>query len=194
MKKFDILNRAPAMEAEIARTTNKLHLRILENYRRHAILEVCGMYQDILVPEMIVPNPVYRFHTPKGTRVIEGMADVRAEYQQYEREGTTVIYHTQEHCAVNDDGLYTEYVSHRFFPGKILAAMGDSIDDPDAIYMATLTQSMFWPYDSEARLVEERVYRGNDRKIRRCDPDEVITVQECRDKLLPLLRPLPPLR
>src|SRR3954463_6890559 len=73
MKKFDILDRAPAMEAEIARTTNKLHLRILENYRRHAILEVCGMYQGILVPEMIVPHPVYRFHTPKGTRVIEGM-------------------------------------------------------------------------------------------------------------------------
>ncbi|MGE4239994.1 hypothetical protein [Ramlibacter sp.] len=192
--KFDILQRAPAMEAAIARTTNKRHLAILENYRRHAILEVCGLYEGILAPDMIVPNPVYRFHTPKGTRVIEGMEAVRAEYQSYVDQNTTVIYHTQEHCAVDDDGLYTEYVSHRFFPGKVLLAMGDSIDDPDATYMATLTQSMFWPYDEEARLVEERVYRGNDRKLHRCEPDEVITMQECRDKLMPLLRPVAKVR
>ena len=54
----------------------------------------------------------------------------------------------------------------------------------------TLTQAMYWPYDDEARVIEERVYRGNDRRIRRCKPEEVITSQECRDKLLPLLRPV----
>ncbi|HWI77672.1 MAG TPA: hypothetical protein VNS31_00640, partial [Ramlibacter sp.] len=62
--------------------------------------------------------------------------------------------------------------------------------DPDAMYMVTLTQAMYWPYDDDARLIEERVYRGNDRKVRRCEPGEVITVQECRDKLMPLLRPV----
>jgi len=188
--KFDITQRAPAMEALIAKTTNRRHLAILENYRRHAILEVCGLYEGILAPDMIVPHPVYRFHTPKGTRIIDGMAAVRAEYESYEAQNTTVIYHTQEHTAVNDDGLYAEYVSHRFWPGKILAAQGDDIGDPDAMYMVTLTQAMYWPYDDDARVIEERVYRGNDRKVVRCEPDEVITVQECRDKLLPLLRPV----
>lgn len=188
--KFNILDRAPAMEALIAKTTNKRHLAILENYRRHAILEVCGEWEGILEPDMIVPHPVYRFHTPKGTRVIEGMENVRAEYQTYESQNTTVIYHTQEHCAVNDDGLYSEYVSHRFWPGAILAAQGDAVEDPNAVYEVTLTQAMYWPYDEEARLIEERVYRGNDRKIRLCPADEVITMQECKDKLLPLLRPV----
>ena len=188
--KFDITQRAPSLEALIAKTTNKRHLAILENYRRHAILEVCGMYEGILAPDMIVPHPVYRFHTPKGTRIIDGMEAVRAEYETYESQNTTVIYHTQEHTAVNDDGLYTEYVSHRFWPGKILAAQGDDVSDPDAMYMVTLTQAMYWPYDDDARLIEERVYRGNDRKVVRCAPDEVITVQECREKLLPLLRPV----
>lgn len=188
--KFDITQRAPSLEALIAKTTNKRHLAILENYRRHAILEVCGMYEGILAPDMIVPHPVYRFHTPKGTRIIDGMEAVRAEYETYESQNTTVIYHTQEHTAVNDDGLYTEYVSHRFWPGEILAAQGDDVSDPDAMYMVTLTQAMYWPYDDDARLIEERVYRGNDRKVVRCAPDEVITVQECREKLLPLLRPV----
>jgi hypothetical protein len=188
--KFNILDRAPAMEALIAKTTNKRHLAILENYRRHAILEVCGKWEGILEPDMIVPHPVYRFHTPKGTRIIDGMDAVRAEYQMYAEQNTTVIYHTEEHCAVNDDGLYSEYVSHRFWPGRILAQQGDDVDDPDAMYEVTLTQAMFWPYDDQARVIEERVYRGNDRKVRRCPPDEVITVQECREKLLPLLRPV----
>lgn len=188
--KFDITQRAPSLEALIAKTTDKRHLAILENYRRHAILEVCGMYEGILAPDMIVPHPVYRFHTPKGTRIIDGMEAVRAEYETYESQNTTVIYHTQEHTAVNDDGLYTEYVSHRFWPGEILAAQGDDVSDPDAMYMVTLTQAMYWPYDDDARLIEERVYRGNDRKVVRCAPDEVITVQECREKLLPLLRPV----
>jgi hypothetical protein len=188
--KFDILQRAPALEALIAKTTNKRHLAILENYRRHAILEVCGKWEGILEPDMIVPHPVYRFHTPKGTRIIEGMDAVRAEYKSYVEQNTTVIYHTQEHVAVNDDGLYSEYVSHRFWPGKVLAQQGDDISDPDAMYEVTLTQAMYWPYDDEARLIEERVYRGNDRKVRRCPPEEVITMQECREKLLPLLRPV----
>jgi hypothetical protein len=190
--KFDITQRAPALEATIAKTTNPRHLAILLNFRRHAILEVCGLYEGILTPDMIVPHPIYRFHTPKGTRVIEGMDAVRAEYKSYVDQNTSVIYHTEEHIAVNDDGLYAEYISHRFFPGQVLVAQGEAVDDPNATYLASLTQAMFWPYDNEARLVEERVYRGNDRTLRRCEPDEVITMQECRDKLLPTLNgPIP---
>jgi hypothetical protein len=49
---------------------------------------------------------------------------------------------------------------------------------------------MYWPYDDQARVIEERVYRGNDRKFKRCEPEEVITVEECREKLMPLLRPV----
>jgi hypothetical protein len=188
--KFDITQRAPALDALIAKTTDRRHLAILENYRRHAILEVCGLYEGILAPDMIVPHPVYRFHAPKGTRIIEGLDAIRGEYESYVEQNTTVIYHTEEHVAVSDEGFFTEFVSHRFWPGKVLAAQGDSIDDPDAMYMVMLTQAMFWPYDDKARVIEERVYRGNDRKVRRCNPDEVITMADCRKHLLPLLRPV----
>lgn len=188
--KFDITKRMPAVDALIAKTTNRRHWATLENYRRHAILEVCGMWEGILAPDMMVEHPIYRFHSPKGLRVIEGMEAVRAEYLSYVSQNTTVMYHTNEHIAVSDDGFLTEYTSHRFWPGHILRQLGDDIDDPDAMYMATHTQAMYWPYDERARCIEERVYRGADRLIRKCDPGEVITVQECREKLLPGLRPV----
>jgi hypothetical protein len=148
------------------------------------------MWEGILAPDMIVPNPVYRFHAPSGTRVIEGMAAVRAEYQSYVEKNTTVMYHLEERIAVTDTGFLTEYINERFWPGWLLREQGDDIDDPQAMYIVHLTQAMYWPYDKEARVIEERVYRGGDRTIRKCPTDEVITVAECREKLLPLLRPV----
>ena len=188
--KFDITQRMPAVEALIAKTDNPRHLAILENYRRHAILEVCGMWEGILAPDMIVPHPVYRFHAPSGTRIIECMDKVRAEYESYVEKNTTVMYHLDEHIAVADEGFLTEYVNERFWPGWLLREQGDDIDDPNAMYIVRLTQAMYWPYDDQARVIEERVYRGGDRSIRKCPPEEVITVQECREKLLPGLRPV----
>ena len=36
------------------------HRAILSNYRRHALLEVSGRYEEILTPAMTISNPVYR--------------------------------------------------------------------------------------------------------------------------------------
>src|SRR5690606_10940301 len=123
--------------------TDPRHLAILENYIRHAILEVCGMGGQILAPDMVVAHPVYRFHTPTGLNVVEGMEKVGALYQSYVDSRSTVIYHTDEHVAVNDDGLYTEYVTNRFWPGSELAKLGETISDPSAIYLVSNTQAMY---------------------------------------------------
>lgn len=71
-----------------------------------------------------------------------------------------------------------------------LAESSDDIDDPSAIYLVSMTQAMVWPYDEHARVISERVYRGSDRSIRKCDPSEVISMQECREKLIPTLPPV----
>ena len=188
--KFDITKRLPEVDAVLARTDNPRHRAILMNYVRHANLEICGLWEGIVAPDMMVEHPVYHFHSAAGLRVIEGMAAVRAEYASYEKLNNTVIYHSEGHLMVDDQGFFTEYVSHRFWPGALLASLGDDIDDPDAIYLVTHTQMMSWPYDEAARLRAERVYRGSDRKIAKCKPEEVITMQECRDKLLPTLPPV----
>lgn len=188
--KFDITKRLPEVDVALARTDNPRHIAILKNYVRHANLEVCGLWEGIVAPEMMVEHPVYVFHSPQGIRVLDGMQAVRDEYASYEKLGNTVIYHTDGEIFVDDGGFMTEYVSNRFWPGELLQALGDDIDDPQATYLVSMTQAMYWPYDERARVVAERVYRGSDRVIRKCEPDEVITMEECREKLLPSLPPV----
>lgn len=188
--KFDITKRLPEVDEALARTDNPRHIAILKNYIRHANLEVSGLWEGIVAPNMMVENPLYIFHSPQGLRIIEGMEAVRAEYSSYEKLGNTVIYHTDGHIMVNDHGFMTEYISHRFWPGKLLRELGDDIDDPDATYLVSLSQMMHWPYDEHARVIGERVYRGSDREIRKCEPQEIITMEECREKLIPVLPPV----
>lgn len=188
--KFDISNRLAEVDEAIAKTDNPRHLAILNNYVRHANLEVMGLWHGIVAPDMMVEHPTYRFHSPAGLRVLDGMEAVCNEYAQYANEGSSVIYHTEGHVAVKDDGFLTEYVTHRFWPGHRLRDMGDDIDDPNATYLVSNTQAMWWPYDDIGRLREERVYRGADREVRKCDPAEVISAEEAREKLLPLTPPV----
>jgi len=187
--KFDISKRLPEVDAAMQRTDNPRHLAILNNYVRHAHLEVMGLWHGILAPDMMVPHPVYRFHSSAGLRVLDGMEAVQQEYASYAEQGSCVIYHTEGQIIVSDDGFLTEYVSHRFWPGWVLRESGDDVD-PDATYLVSTTQAMAWPYDDLGRLREERVYRGADRTVRQCDPADVITAAEAREKLLPLTPPV----
>lgn len=189
--KFDITKRLHEVDDLLARNDNPRHRAILKNYIRHANLEVCGLWKGILAPDMMVPHPVYRFHTPgKGLRVVDGMTAVQEEYESYARLNCNVIMHGEGSIMVSDRGFMTEFVQHRFWPGSLLREQGDDIDDPHAMYLVSTTQMMSWPYDEEARVIEERVYRGTDRRIGKCDPADVITVEECREKLLPTLPPV----
>lgn len=188
--KFDITKRIAAVDRLIEETTDVRHRTILENYRRHAHLEVCGMWPEIFDPRLTVEEPIYRFHGPTGIEVLEGAAKVKAMYQDIVDTQSTVMFHTEEHIAVCDAGFLTEYVNNRFWPGEVLARRGDKIDDPGSWYLVTMNQMMFWPYDERCRMKEERVYRGANRAIRKCADEEVVTVQEAREKLLPTLKPI----
>ncbi len=188
--KFDITQRMSEVNELMDRTDDPLHWAILNNYVRHAILELCNEWRDIVTPDMMVPNPIYRFHEAAGVRVLDGIDAVCAEYESYARRGIAVIYHTEGRIEVGDYGFITEFVQKRFWPGSELMTMGDDIDDPNATYLTSVTQMSCWLYDGQARLIEERVYRGRDRTVSKCLPEEVISSQECRDRLMPLLPPV----
>lgn len=190
VEKFDITQRMSEVNELMARTDNPLHWAILNNYVRHAILELCNEWPLIVAPEMMVAHPIYRFHEPSGVRILDGMDAVKAEYKSYADRGIAVIYHTEGRVEAGDYGFITEFVQHRFWPGHELRKQGDDIDDPNAWYRTSLTQMMCWLYDKEARLIEERVYRGRDRQVHKCHPDEVVSSEECRAKLMPLLPPV----
>lgn len=188
--KYDIYKRLEAVDKLKARTSDKRHLTIINNFLRHATLEVCGYWEGILIPEMVVEHPVYNFHSPEGHVVYDGMDAVRRMYVGFVEEGSTVMFHTNAHVAVSDDGIFFEYVNNRYFKGAALIKQGVQVDDPAGDYMSSHTNGMFWPYDERCRMIGENVYRGNDRRIRRIPADEVITQEDCRKHLLPLIPPL----
>jgi hypothetical protein len=184
--KIDITKRQPEVDEAIARTTNPRHLAIINNYVRHAHLEVCGWYEQLLEPDLMVEHPIYEIYNAQGHIHLDGMAPVRNQYKKITESGATVIYHTDGQLLVNDDGFITEYMSHHFWPGQSLRAAGRDIDDPSATYLVSTPLVVAWPFDERLRVAGERAYSGPS-TIRKCDPAEVITVEEAREKLGPLI-------
>ena len=192
--KYDINQRMHVVDDAIERCANPFHKAILENYRRHANLEVCGMWEQILVPEMTAPDAVYRIHVCEQLFSAKGMTEVSAIYRMMVDTESTVIYHTDEHIMVSDDGLMTDYISHRFWKGAQLQAQGVAVEDPAKFYIVSQSIICFFPYNSDALLAGETVFHGADMKVRPCPPEEFITVAECREKLLPRMKSVEQIR
>ena len=192
--KLDITQRMHVVDDAIDRCANPFHKAILENYRRHANLEVCGMWEQILVPEMTTPDAVYRVHVCDKLLAANGMKEVSAVYRMMVETESTVIYHTDEHIMVSDEGLMTDYISHRFWKGSQLQAQGVAVDDPGKDYIVSQSVICFFPYNRDAILSGETVYHGADMKVRLCPPEDFITVSECREKLLPKMKSVEQIR
>ena len=89
--KFDITQRMHVVDDAIDRCTNPFHKAILENYRRHANLEVCGMWEQILVPEMTATDAAYRVHVcEKLLAASSASSPTTARPSWPERSSTTV--------------------------------------------------------------------------------------------------------
>lgn len=69
--------------------------------------------------------------------------------------------------------------------------MGDDVDDLDAWYRKTTMVASFWPYDERARLIGEHGGKIGPVEITQIPENEVITQAQAREKLLPIVNPLP---
>jgi hypothetical protein len=91
MAEWDI-TRITAATDELLRTVeNPRHRAILGNYRRHALLEVSGRYEEILTPAMTVAHPVYRLTEGPHTIVLDGHDQVREFYAGLVAAGAIVM-------------------------------------------------------------------------------------------------------
>lgn len=193
--KFDITRRMEAVDQAIAAEDNAFHKAIMRNYRRHAHLEVCGMWEQILSPELTCLEPHYKIHNGHKLVVANGLEAVSQIYKRMADSNSTVIYHTDEQIMVSDAGFMSEYVSHRFWKGADLARVaGEKVEDLEAHYIVSQTLITFFTYNRDAILTGEYVYHGADRNVRLCPPDDVISLDECRARLLPLIETVEAIR
>jgi hypothetical protein len=192
MAKKDIAITISAAGRLLDSLTDPLHRRIIANYRRHAILEVCGEWEDIFAPDMTVPVPEYYFNISfmDGVRVVG--EEVKALYKSLAETQTTVMLVEDERLMVSDWGFASDSYFHTYQRGRDLLAKGFAGYEPDGYYVHRQQFAMIWPYDERGRLIGEHVYENKaNQAISEVSRDDYLTVEDARARLLPLLAPLP---
>ncbi len=185
--RHDLRQNVKAIDELISKTENPRHRAILQNYRTHALLELSGRYEEIFSPELTCPEPVYRTTEVGGTGVFTGAEEVREMYRRFVESGESVIVVEDEQLAVADWGFASEATHRQFVSGTSLLERGDVVEDPDSTYLLSRRVVMVWHYLG-GKLTGEHVYEdATSRTITKVDPSEVVTPDEARRILAPLL-------
>jgi hypothetical protein len=195
--KLDVLNVPREAERLLGIVTDPRQRAILENFRRHAMLEVAGRWPEILAPDLTCAHPVYRVVNGTTTEVYDGHEAVAGFYRGMTEAGMNLIMplNLTEHMAVADWGLAFESDLAHVVPGPALPLLGVSADglDLDATYVLVERVANLWPYDEDAKLLGENVYIDvASRRLYRLEPADVLTPARARLALEPLLAAVTP--
>ena len=186
--KRDVRDLVKAVDTLLEKTSDRRHRRILENYRRHSLLEVTGRWPEILTPEMTVEHPVYFLDADGESVTLDGHDQVAGFYQSLVDGGATVIVLENEELAVADWGLASEATFNTYLLGSSVPE-----GDPAKFYVRRQLISMHWRYDETERLIGEHVYEHAIlAELIEVPEDQFITQAEADRRLTPLIRPLPP--
>jgi hypothetical protein len=192
MAKSDITTQFKGIDAFLDQYLPPLHRRIIENYRRHAILEITGEWEDIFVPDMTVEHPVYYWNITGMEGVTASGADaVKKLYKMLAEDETSVMLVEDEKLAVSDWGFASDSIFNTYVRGQYAPDRGIEVDDPDGCYILRQHFAMIWRYDDRARLIGEHVYENIAlQEIIKIPEDDFITLAEAKAVLRPLLGPL----
>lgn len=193
MPKKDVAVTISAADRMLETTTDPLHRQILENYRRHAILEVCGYWEPIFDHEMTVEEPMYYYNVRgfPGDKA-EGLEAVTKIYRHLAESSGAVMVVEDERLMVSDWGFTSEAFFDTYYRGYTLIEDGIEVDKPEGFYVVRQKYVMLWPYDERGRMIGEQVYENRAFfEIKEIAEEDYITLEEARERLMPLLRPLP---
>ena len=159
--------------ALLEQTSNPLHRAMLLNFWRHVHLEGSGRFDDIVAPDMMVDQPVYRVAWGASPAVIEGKEGVLGFYNSV---GESVLWNSDDLLSVADWGICDELTFHQLAKGADLRAVGYDVPAADRLYHVSSRQAFIWPYDEQARLAGEHLYEDKTSlQIEEVDPAEGIT-------------------
>jgi hypothetical protein len=166
------------IDKTIANETNERHLTILQGYKTHACYEFGGIAHQIFTPDLTVDHPVYTVKLGRGEgdiQLFDGDASVKSFYD-YVNSQLALYYN--ETLWVNDWGLASRGDLVLIRSGESLAAEGVEVDDPGAEYCETTHIAMFWPYDENAKLVGEHIYKLEEPTLEKVAPEDVFTAEQ----------------
>lgn len=187
--KFDVTQWPREVEDFLLKTSHPLHRAILKNYFRHLLLEVSGYWDQIIVPELTIDEPMYRVGDRREMRVLSGKAAVEGFYREVAETRQNVMGARAMNMGVSDYGVTTEAVWTHVVPGACLE--DHAIDaDPGAHYLMTHHLFQIFTYTNEPRprLIAERIYDDPESyTYEKLAPADVVTPEVARELLAPLL-------
>jgi hypothetical protein len=187
--KFDVTEWPRQVEAFLHATEKPLHRAILKNYLRHLLLEVSGYWDQIIVPELTINDPMYRVGDRREMRVLSGKAAVEGFYRETSETRQNVMGARTMNMGVEDYGVTTEAVWTHVVPGICLKDHG--IDaDPRAHYLMNHHLFQIFTYTNEPRpkLIAERIYDDPESYYyEKLAPADVVTPEIAREQLAPFL-------
>jgi hypothetical protein len=194
--KLDITQQNVAVERVLATTENPRHRYLLRAYLRHRFLESAGRYEEILLPDLTVDDPLYRFDLfHQGRFTLRGKDEVAALYGHWTATDQCVFYVEDESVAVGDHLVVGRGIGYQQTLGSELAGVGEGVEvDPDAMYLTRFQICMVWSYDDRCRLLGEDVWEFDvaERAHIKLDPADVLTAVQAGELLAPHIKPLPP--
>jgi hypothetical protein len=161
------------VEERLDRETSPRKRALLENVLAHMKAESVPDLDGLMTT--LGPHPDYHFWGPTGDTGPKGTDAVRAFYTAFASSGAHRLEYDVERLVVDDDCVVLEGVMRIIYPGRTLAAMGRTVDDPDGWYLYEDRMVTFWPYDENAKLIGEDSYTvgvGFDR-MRKLSVDEI---------------------
>nr|WSY53860.1 hypothetical protein OG999_29590 [Streptomyces sp. NBC_00886] len=185
--KFDVTHWPLGVEKYLAQTEKPLHRAILKNYLRHLLLEVSGYWDQIIVPELTIDEPMYRVGDRGTTLVLNGKEEVENFYREtYESRINVMGARTMNMC-VEDFGVTTEAYWAHVVPGTYLHDH-DVDAAPDAHYLMNYHIFQMFAYTEDAKLIGERIYVDPaSYTYEKLAPADVVTPEQARLELAPLL-------
>jgi len=187
--KFDVTEWPRQVELFLEKTQKPLHRAILKNYFRHLLLEVAGYWDQIIVPELTIDEPMYRVGDRREMRVLSGKSAVEGFYKEAFETRQNVMGARTMNMGVEDYGVTTEAVWTHVVPGVCLK--DHDIDaDPDAHYLMNhhLFQIFTYTNDPKPKLIAERIYDDPESySYEKLAPADVVTPEMAREQLAPFL-------
>ena len=210
----DITQTNRAVRRLIDKTENPRHRFLLMAFDRHRNLEMAGRYEELFTPDMMVGEPVYHIRANRVNLKLEGADLVKSLYRMWAATNQSVFYVENEEVAVADNFVASVAVGFQQVSGRSLRinrilnyvpkfigdrlvkrvlASGKFEADDNAMYLYKSTYQMFWPYDAQGRLLGEDIWEPDPDQavITKLDPADVLTMEQSRRLLDPLIAPLP---
>lgn len=177
-----------AAEELLEETEDPLHRQILQNYRRHVLLEISGYVDEMFTDKMFNDKAHYKMTFGGEEVVLSDIGEIKDFYHEHE----IVNIFQNETLQVDDGGIWSDATHNVYVTGEELVEEGVDAD-LDSYYIQRADHLMRWTYDNRGRLIEERVAQYGPAEFVEITEEEYYTPDDVRPILDPIIDPLPDL-